>query len=130
MRPRPEGRGNLVRTQLSGRPRSCFNEAATRRSRKSGDSLANRRAELRFNEAATRRSRKSADVATRATAFFASMRPRPEGRGNITADDMDRGGMDASMRPRPEGRGNWRAELAGVDRRGSFNEAATRRSRK
>ena len=106
MRPRPEGRGELWDIVDS--------HALTHRTR--------------FNAATTRRP-------WRTLPFFrvhaehqrASMRPRPEGRGELLNASGDANGHAASMRPRPEGRGEPQDRSASRCFISGFNAATTRR---
>src|ERR1700733_9456845 len=106
MRPRPDGRGN-------GMPiwPLCIQYQASMRPRPDG----------RGNALPERQNR----LPSRA-----SMRPRPDGRGNN--EKRDRSPMNdlASMRPRPDGRGNLFRDMTHRQETPSFNEAATRWSRK
>src|SRR5260370_586411 len=86
----------------------CFNEAATRWSRKSLGLSACFRIPSGFNEAATRWSRKYSSCVSGRASGSASMRPRPDGRGNNGQPGRIGKLEDASMRPRPDGRGNCR----------------------
>src|SRR5579885_3288886 len=84
-----------------------------------------------FNGAATDRSRKLRYRNTRAKLVcFASMGPRPIGRGNLVGIGDHHDLLLASMGPRPIGRGNgqWRAGRPSTGH--GFNGAATDRSRK
>ena len=106
MRPRPEGRGE---PEQAGGIRAAFR--------------------TRFNAATTRRPWRTADGRrTRGNAIVeASMRPRPEGRGEPRSATEWRHVPWASMRPRPEGRGERAACSRGKLQRPSFNAATTRR---
>src|SRR5437868_5513321 len=60
--------------------------------------------------------------------FYASMRPRPEGRGERAFRPKGRASKAlASMRPRPEGRGERRTSPPWRPRSTRFNAATTRR---
>ena len=63
------------------------------------------------------------------TAMFAhaSMRPTPEGVGNVERRLSCRRNVDASMRPTPEGVGNDADDNPPLDNPKSFNEAHARR---
>ncbi len=62
---------------------------------------------------------------------LASMRPRHDGRGNLSASSDARfDARLASMRPRHDGRGNPSSFDWPLGRRTSFNEAAPRWARK
>ena len=132
MGPRPFGRGRESAAPSAYTSGTCFNGAATFRSRKVRHAAIHRPTQANgFNGAATFRSRKGATflrLASRGGA--ASMGPRPFGRGRQRPSRLYRGRPCASMGPRPFGRGR---RLAGTDigctRRG-FNGAATFRSRK
>ena len=62
--------------------------------------------------------------------FPASMRPRPDGRGNQELQEGVKRDTAASMRPRPDGRGNDGMNILQVFYNFGFNEAATGRPRK
>ena len=110
MRPRPEGRGELEDSLTITWGSTGFNAATTRRPWRTRSPGASPTRTARFNAATTRRPWRTAarDPKTFA-AEYASMRPRPEGRGERhcgRAQTLTR--RDASMRPRPEGRGERR----------------------
>ena len=110
MRPRPEGRGEPFQQRTEPtKAEQGFNAATTRRPWRTRDSFvgASRRWTC-FNAATTRRPwRTLGEQVDPPAEFGASMRPRPEGRGERLGPR--RNGIVAvgvaSMRPRPEGRG-------------------------
>ncbi len=177
MRPRPEGRGERASATTPRRCTICFNAATTRRPWRTStwhhvclrttalqcghDPKAVENAlvivsvcvpMLCFNAATTRRPwRTSFKVRSCGCLAKASMRPRPEGRGerhgqpgkaahptqlqcghdpkaveNPAVESAGRPGR-ASMRPRPEGRGEPRPPAGRRPAAGRFNAATTRR---
>ena len=131
-----------------------FNAATTRRSWRTGNAAQQGGALYRFNAATTRRSWRTVVESNQwSLSGRASMRPRPEGRGELTNDGYVHvgsvlqcghdpkvvengrglrpvhGSQRASMRPRPEGRGErLPARRPAPGGRRCFNAATTRRS--
>ena len=66
-------------------------------------------------------------ASTRRGPASASMRPRPEGRGERSRRALGALGLLASMRPRPEGRGERQGRRRVGRRRDASNAATTRR---
>ena len=157
MRPRPEGRGEpkqtvhsggttmrsfnaatarrpwRTRTRCAGRraPNPGFNAATARRpwrtGRRHGAAL---RGHASFNAATARRPWRTRSTLPDADGLgAASMRPRPEGRGEPHLHrPVRRTQYQASMRPRPEGRGEHRASRSDTrPRPHGFNAATARR---
>jgi len=154
MRPRPNDRGNRAGGDVRPRRRAGFNEAAAERPRKyrprwmdgcRGNGFNEAAAERprksllphpphpgprRFNEAAAERPRKFGHLAQAVNQRIASMRPRPNDRGNVRlmADELRH--LVASMRPRPNDRGNAATSTSPARSSSRFNEAAAERPRK
>ncbi len=86
----------------------CFNGAATFRSRRSEPEPTPSRSRCRFNGAATFRSRRSrlGHLEGLAGGYWASMGPRPFGRGDVSPPRKGFPEAFASMGPRPFGRGD------------------------
>ena len=129
MRPRPEGRGErregptaaeIAALQCGHDPKAVENRVGR---------LDPPRPRRRFNAATTRRpwrTEAGRDRADRRPA--ASMRPRPEGRGEPRPWPAFSPRCVASMRPRPEGRGEPAATKGfGIQMVAGFNAATTRR---
>ena len=130
MGPRPDGRGTLegwapLACQISfngaatGWPRNGggadfnlarragFNGAATGWPRNVCSPRPNIGRPLRFNGAATGWPRNALPFENTSRAYFASMGPRPDGRGTIALQALSLVVSKASMGPRPDGRGTY-----------------------
>ncbi len=154
MRPRPEGRGERRDRSEVPLERLCFNAATTRRPwRTPSPSTVLASFKVRFNAATARRPWRTMEARGRGRLrATASMRPRPEGRGEQgsnrgapaatrrlqwghgqkAVENDSRGGGPAadelaSMRPRPEGRGEPRCSGPPSPTPACFNAATTRR---
>ena len=107
MRPRPEGRGEPPSTSSSASRRPRFNAATTRRPWRTYYKRGSGRYSLSLQCGHDPKAVENPGVPDAdAEAAEASMRPRPEGRGEPDAvSDWIKEAAEASMRPRPEGRG-------------------------
>ena len=126
----PKAVENLSTHRVSWHAMACFNAATTRRpwrtARSTALAAAERDASMRPRPEG--RGEPAVDRADAELADGASMRPRPEGRGERAVPSADdRAGAVASMRPRPEGRGERVPTRCHVGPTASFNAATTRR---
>ncbi len=116
MRPRPEGRGERGSSRPGPGPTRRFNAATTRRPWRTTDGelmhLIQHALQCGHDPKAVENKTTSSASNGWATA---SMRPRPEGRGEpVHAVRADQAVAVASMRPRPEGRGELVGLAAGL----------------
>ncbi len=130
MRPRPEGRGERRRRKGRQVFIARFNAATTRRPWRTPKAriLSNRERQLQcgHDPKAVENPRRGRPRRGRPPA---SMRPRPEGRGEHTPPQNDSARNGPSMRPRPEGRGELPQPFqARACAPRAFNAATTRRS--
>ena len=130
MRPRPEGRGERRRQPCGTATPTCFNAATTRRPWRTLARRSERNCERGFNAATTRRPWRTTTAQWQACRDYgASMRPRPEGRGEPSVSSSgtrSKGRFNAATTRRP-----WRTAGGRVGRldsiRRRFNAATTRR---
>ena len=126
MRPRPEGRGE--HTEHRWKPHSRFNAATARRPWRTACRAGRRHSGGLQCGHGPKAVENGQRLALTREIPMASMRPRPEGRGQRSPSAARLGRPHASMRPRPEGRGEPRDAKQSVKTRiHSFDAATARR---